>query len=216
GLSGCRLDNGSAAYVGDTRYTESRIDGIVAAYKKDGARLTDERGTRQSIVTELMFLTLARRYAQERHLQIPASDYAPLADQTGLPASDPYLRIHVDAQTYSQGLIRQASPGPAVTEAQYREIYQRLVAQGVQQDYPSIKAFLQQNPVGPALAVRDQLAAAGKRYGLDVNPKYGALEYPLAQVSTSAGEIFTLVSIPLGQAGTPAVVDLPTPMAGAQ
>src|SRR5215475_9306926 len=177
GLSACRVtDIGSAAYIGDTRYTEASIDNMIATYERDASAKVSQanrHNARREIVLDLVFVNVARRYVAEQHLKPPVFDYAPIASQLSLPVSDPFLREFVEAQTYAQQLIRRASPGPAVTEAQYQEIYQRLRDQGVTADFATVKQALAQQSVAPALVARDQLVQAAKRYGVDINPKYG-------------------------------------------
>src|SRR5262249_41655903 len=159
---------------------------------------------RREIVLDLVFVNVARRYVAEQHLKAPAFDYAPIASQLSLPVSDPFLREFVEAQAYAEQLIRRAAPGPAVTEAQYREIYQRLRDQGVTADFATVKQALVQQSVGPALVARDQLVEAAKRYGVDINPKYGTLEYPLAGIQTTSGSQLVTVAVPFSN---PPVVD---------
>jgi hypothetical protein len=208
GLSACRFaDNGTALYVGDTRYSEASIDRQLAAYEHDaGTKISDanRHSARRAIIEDLVFVSIARRYVAEQHLKEPAIDYAPFASQLRLPASDPFLRIFVEAQAFTRQLIGRFSPGPAVTDAQYREIYQRLRDQQLQADFATVKAALAQHSVGPAIALRDTLVQAERRYGVDINPKYGSVEFPLAGIQTSGGTTLTTVALPLS---TPPVAD---------
>ncbi|MEN3306618.1 MAG: hypothetical protein V7603_2820 [Micromonosporaceae bacterium] len=208
-LTGCRLETGSAAYVGATRVSQQQVEDMLAAYQRDGGSLqtADRPQARRSVTAEMVFVAVARRFATEKGYATPAFDYAAAATQSSLPASDPYLRMHVQAVSYQQ-LLLQNSAAVTPTEADYREIYQRLVAGGLTASYQQIKPELQQiNGIGAGLGLRNALTAAAKRYGVELNPLYGDIEYPLVRVSGTSGGTFVLVAVPLGSGGSPAVVD---------
>jgi hypothetical protein len=208
-LTGCRLEAGSAAFVGGTRFTQAQVDGMLAAYTRDGGQLPDTARpqARKSVAGELVFVALARRYAQEKGYPDPTFDYSSAASQSSLPASDPYLQMHVQALAYQQLLLSKAD-ALTPSEADYREMYQRLVDGGLSATYAQIRPELQQiSGIGQGLSLRNALTAAVKRYNVVVNPVYGDIEYPLVQVSGTSGGTFVLVSLPLGTGGSPAVVD---------
>jgi hypothetical protein len=208
-LTGCRLETGSAAYVGGTRFSQAQVDDMLAAYKRDGGALqeTDRPQARRSIASEMVFLAVARRYATEKGYDTPAFDYSSAASQSSLPASDPYLRMHVEADAYQQ-LLLQHSTAVTPTDADFREMYQHLVDGGLTASYEQIKPELQQIAgVGQGLGLRNALSAAVRRYGVQLNPVFGDIEYPVVRVSGTNGGSFVLVSVPLGSGAAPAVVD---------
>jgi hypothetical protein len=182
--------------------------------KADGADIAATRNAqaRQAIVQDLVFVNVAKRYANEKGYGAPSVDYATAAQQSGLPANNPYLRTHTEASAYLQLLlknVRSVTP----TEADYREIYQGLVQQGVTGTYDQVKPDLQQiTDIGPALGLRQELADPIKRYNVQVNPVYGGTSFPLASVTVNNQQgqrvALTLVTLPLtGTAASPAVVD---------
>jgi hypothetical protein len=208
-LTGCRLEAGSAAYVGGTRFSQQQVDDMLAAYQRDGGSLqeSDRPAARRSVAGDLVFLALAKRYAVEKGYDKPNFDYNSAASQSNLPASDPYLRTKVQAFAYRQ-LLLQKSTAVTPTDADYRAMYQRLVAGGMTVSYEQIKPELQQiGGIGQGLALRATLTDAIRRYRVEVNPLYGNVEYPLVSVSGTQGGTFDLVVVPLGSGASPAVVD---------
>jgi hypothetical protein len=208
-LTGCRLEAGNAAFVGDANVTQVRVDSVVNRLAQDGYKITDaNRGDfRKAVVGDLLFTALAKRYAADKGYPAPAVDYQSAAQQSGLPANDPYLRMRVESQAYQQ-LLQQHSTPVAPTEADFQEMYHRLTAEGVTGSYEQIKPELQRiNSIAPGLGLRRDLASAVHKYNVQVNPVFGAVEYPLVQVQDSSGQSFILVTLPLGDNASPAVVD---------
>jgi hypothetical protein len=208
-LTGCRLETGSAAYVGGTRFSQQQVDDMLAAYRKDGGQLkeSDRPQARRSIAAELVFVEVARRYAADKGYDTPAFDYNSASSQSNLPATDPFLRMQVEANAWEQLLLEKSS-AVQPTEADYRQMYQRLVAGGLSATYEQIKPELQQiATIPPGLGLRKELTAAIKRYQVALNPVYGDIEYPLVRVNGASGGTFVLVSVPLGSGASPAVVD---------
>src|SRR5262245_43035834 len=208
GLTACRVaDIGSAAYVGDTRYTQHQVTDVANAYQRArvaaGAPQVNQLAAERLMLGYLIFLDVAKRYTEEKHLPKPELDYAGAAQQSGLPATDPYLRTAVAALSYGQPLVQQARPRTP-TEADIRAVYQTLVDQGYTESYEVAKPQIQAlGNLSPALGARDELAGAARRYGVDINPRYGSVQYTLLSVNTS-NNLLSLVDLPLS---TPPVVD---------
>ncbi len=212
-LTGCQANPDRAASVGNVSITHADVDAAVAAVEADAATAQqnlppEARGdARQLIVGLTVFNELARRYAKERGISVPAADYEATASQVGLPASDPYVRLSADAQVARQALIAQAKPGTP-TEADYQETYDRYTALAGAQavSYEEVKPELAKLPEFiNGLGLRNELTAAANRYGLDVNPRYAPLSVPLIALSNDQ---LVIVSLPLGKQGTGAVRDL--------
>src|SRR5262245_37383367 len=103
-LVGCQATPGTAAYVGDSRFTDNQVDQMVDQIDADVLKVQPEQNgkidfgnLRQLLVRLQVFDALAARYAQEQHIDVPARDYAAAAQQIGLPADDPYVRLSTDA-----------------------------------------------------------------------------------------------------------------------
>lgn len=212
-LGGCRVEAGAAAYVGGTTVTQSQVEKVLNALVADGYNgLSDKNraNARRAVMSDLVFVALAKRYAQEKGYDAPSVDYSAASAQTHdpqIPATDPYLRTHTEAEAYRQ-LLLSRSTAATPTDADFREMYKNLTDQGLTLGYDQTKTQLQQVPaVGPGLGLRNALADAAKRYGVQVNPVYGSVDYPLVAISDSNGQAYPLLYLPLGSTATPAVVD---------
>ncbi len=213
-LTGCRTQPGIASYVGDTRLTDNEVEQLVTTIETDvknaGGTLQKEAygNIRQLVVQLTVFTEIAKRYAAEKGLTLPAQDYETAAQQFGLPVTDPFVKLAVDSDAYRTLLLENAQPANP-TEADLRDAYDRVVASGVQEiSFEQLKDQLAALPqLRSGVGLRNELAAAADRYGVSVNPRYQPVEMPLSGVPGQSGEIW-LVALPLGATGgTPAVVD---------
>src|SRR5256714_2919689 len=94
-LAGCQVEPGTAAYVGNTTYTKADVDKILARVERDSSKLDprQEQGVRQQISLFQVFVDVATRFAGEQHYGGPALDPPSVAQQIGLPESDPYVQL---------------------------------------------------------------------------------------------------------------------------
>ena len=82
---------GHRQLVGDTRLTDNEVEQLVTTIegdvKKAGGSLQKEAygNIRQLVVQLTVFSEIARRYATEKGLTLPAQDYETAAQQFGLP-----------------------------------------------------------------------------------------------------------------------------------
>jgi hypothetical protein len=212
-LSGCQANPNLAASIGDVSIDHADVDAVVATIENDVNKAQQSLppeaygDVRRTVVEFTVFNELARRYAKEQGVSVPAADYAASATQIGLPADDPYVRLNADATALRTALLAHAQP-VAPTDADFHETYDRYKAlagaeassfEEVQPQLASLPDFLS------GLGLRKELLDAAKRYGLVVNPRYAPLSVPLTSVSD--GQL-TLVSLPLGDQGTGAVRDV--------
>jgi hypothetical protein len=208
-LAGCRVEPGNAAFVGDTTVSRADLDRIADQYKKDGGKLepADESRLRAEIAKDEVFVAVASRYADEQHYAKPQTDEASLAQQSGLPESDPFLRIFAQADAYRKLLLSKAAP-TAPSDADLHEIYQGLVKQGLNAPYDRLAPEIQQLAgIGQAITVRDELTKAMARYGVRLNPRYDG-RYPLLAVNGQNGSVdIVVLSLSAGPA-KPAVRDV--------
>jgi hypothetical protein len=216
-LGGCRVEAGAAAYVGSTKVTQSQVEKVLNALVADGYNgITDKNraNARRAVMSDLVFVAVAKRYAQEKGYDAPSEDYSAASEQTRnpqtgvqIPASDPYLRTRTDAEAYRQ-LLLSHSTAATPTDADFREMYKNLTDQGLTLGYDQTKAQLQQvASIGPGLGLRNALDDAIKRFGVQVNPVYGSVDYPLVEISDSNGQSYPLIDLSLGGTASPAVVD---------
>jgi hypothetical protein len=219
-LSGCQVNPDRAASIGDFSIDHADVDAMVNTIQNDlenAKKPAEPYGdVRRAVVEFALFNELARRYAKEQGVSVPAIDYAAAARQTGLPADDPFVRLSAEATALRTGLLARARPGTP-TEADYREVYDRYKALAGDQasTYEEVRPQMTALPdIATGVGLRDELLAAASRYGVVVNPRYAPLSVPLTALpigSDSNGQPMgqlTLVSLPLGDQGTGAVRDV--------
>jgi hypothetical protein len=84
-LAGCRLEAGSAAFVGPTRITDARVDEIVKQVQPH-IREGQTGGIRQQVVAWLALGEAGRRYARAHNVTVGPRDLGAFAQQANLPA----------------------------------------------------------------------------------------------------------------------------------
>jgi hypothetical protein len=176
-MAGCgRSQPGTAAYVGDTRYTERQIDTIAGELRGSPAA-RDVGSPRTTAVGWLVLSDLARRAAAERSLEIPPADYAGYARQLDLPADAAAVKAVAEWVAVRDLIAERAEP-VTPTDADIREAYNALRAEpGAEQlTYEEVADRLRQDPNLPVMvAVRNMLRDAAGRHRLVVNPRYRPL-----------------------------------------
>jgi hypothetical protein len=214
-LTGCRFETAAdAAFVGDTRYTQTDVDNILNTLKADGVNFTgvDLGQVRQDIVVQSVFRDVAKRYAQEKGYPAPTVDYGGVAQALGgVPTSDPFVRAAAEADAYRMLLMSKVKP-VAPTDADYHDAYellldQQAVSAGTEaQVKPQLQQAVSQD-LGAGVALRNELTAAMKRYNTSVNPKYLPIAYPLVRVDTGTAQP-AIVELSLGGSQQAPVRDL--------
>jgi hypothetical protein len=214
-LTGCRFETANdAAFVGDTRYTQADVDRTIDAIKADGVDLgnIDLTGLRQEIIARSVFRDVAKRYAQEKGYPAPSVDYDSISQATGLPPSDPYVRVVAEAEAYRSLLLDKVKPVQP-SDADFHDAYELLLSQQVVSagTEAQIKPQLQQpqlsQAIGSGVALRNELTAAMTRYNASVNPKFLPIAYPLQQINVGTSQP-VLVQLPLGGSQQAPVRDL--------
>jgi hypothetical protein len=212
GLSACQNNPNQGIRIGDVTVSDAQIEATAQRFATDlAAKNSDFKDpvgqVRQSVAQLTVFNELARRYAREKGIELPAPDYEGTAASYLAPADDPFVRLNAESSTYLTALRDHAAPRQP-TEADMQEVYRKYaeLAGENAQPYDAIKQALQELPEYPqALGLRDELLAALDRYGLTVTPRYQPLNVPLLAVSQ--GQL-VLVDLPMGDQGTGAVRDV--------
>jgi hypothetical protein len=210
-LAGCRVEPGTAAYVGTTRYTNADVDRLFTEFTVD-MREKYSGQIRQFIVRNLVDRDLSRRVAADHRISVPAADLTQLAtfaQQNKLPPRGQVVRLVAEASTAMDAISPLATP-QAPTDADKREVFGQLVAQGQAQpsDWGQAQGALDSNEMRQALGLRTILAKAAKQYHVTVNPQYRPIGIPL-QFSIAGGQILGEVLVPLNPIASPAVSDRP-------
>jgi hypothetical protein len=208
-LSGCGSNPSEAFRIGDVTLSNSSVDDTAQEFANalvaSGSTVSDPVAkVRDSVVSQTIFLEVARRYAAEKGLTVAAPDYATTATNLGVDPADPYSRLTAEVSPYLDALRSNATPRQP-TEDEVRQVYKdfQAVAGADAATFDEIKGELQQLPeYAQSLGLRDELMQAMDRYGLTVNPRYQPLQFPLLVVGN--GQLI-LVWLPMGQQGTGAV-----------
>jgi hypothetical protein len=214
-LSGCDRDPAQALRVGDFTLSNTQVDetaqGFVDALIASGSAVEDPAAkVRESVVQQAILKEVARRYAAEKGISVPAPDYEATAANYGLDVNDPYVRLTAETSAYVEAL-RASVPPRQPTEDEMRQVYADFVKVYQEQagpgatvpSYADIRSELVDFPeYSQSLAVRDELLQAMDRYGVIVNPRYQPVAYSLL---VAGGGALPIVTLPLGQQSTGAV-----------
>lgn len=184
-FAGCgRAQPGTAAYVGDVRITEERIDGMVDEVRRSAPNRTPT-GIRILVVSTLVLSELAEKAAAGNSIQVPEPAYDDVARSTGLPADSDLVRAIAKLDAAGGALIVKATPVQA-TEEDLREIYDGLIRS---QSIPDTTTFedaaqtIRSNSGLPGvLGARQLLLQQAEKIGLDVNPRYRPLTATIGAV----------------------------------
>jgi hypothetical protein len=222
GLAGCKSAPGVAAYVGDQKITEKRVDDILADVKNKLAAVkqpasqaspsaaatptpTPTPPGREMIVSTLVLNTVCDRLAAERGTKFTTVDINQVAQAELLPAASTYVVERTKLFSCLGGVETGGSAAP--TEAELREIYDRGKAAGAipkDQTFEQIAPQLDGTQLRSALAAKHTFTDGVAKYNVTVNPRYRPLELPLLSFSGSAAA----VSVPIGQPASDAVHNL--------
>jgi hypothetical protein len=218
GLSACRSEPSVAAYLGDSRLTEARVqdvwdeahDAVVKAAAgqapagKSGAAVTMPI-TRADVVRTLVSADVLGKVAKAENVSLPADlTLDEYASSLHVPATTEFIRLYAEADTYVR-LLRQGITNPAApSDADLQEVFNVLAANGQIQEGSTFEQFKTSLPdsnkqlVQTATAVRQEIAEVAKPLDIKVNPRYQPLGIPVLQFQTANGEVRPLVSVPLG------------------
>lgn len=225
GATACNVQPGAAAFIDGNRITQAQVDDVfqsiidAPAYRgiqqeQDASRQQQAYANlRTSAAGELIMHELTQRVAADQHIEIPPADYAGLAQQTGLPEDNKYVRLEAENQA-AINTLRNAAWNTAPDDKSVRSVYDSLAQDAASnglglKPYEQIAPEIKKTPkVGQTAALRGTFESAIKKYHLDVSPRYGQLEYPITALTLSTPDGKSLTgSIPLqlGE-GSPNVV----------
>jgi hypothetical protein len=203
-LTGCKSEPTVAAYVGSDRITDAHVESVVdSASAKIRGDATQQRDT---VLGLEVFLSVAKRYADEKGWATPSIDYAGVATSINLPEDNEFVRAVAETDAYLKLLssnIPPAAPSDADLQAMYQHaIAEQLATPGHFSDFTdAIQPFM--TDISAATGVRNELAAAAKRYGVTVNPRVAPVEMTLYGIPTTTGEPFTAVALSFPAASAP-------------
>ena len=237
GLSACRSEPGVAAYVGETKIMESKVEALYAdAETKLADAVTKARAAQQAnpdpnqqpvpddvklgltpgdVLEALVGVEVLSTIAEQRNVQPTEVPVAQIAQQVGLPPEIEYLAVFAKYQGYLSALSATAKP-VELTEAQKRDVYTRLRSAGGSAAEMSYEDFTttvltaeSTKLLQQSYGLRADLSDAAQKLDATVNPRYGTQELPLLPIPTQLGGTVTLVGLPFGSRAdvSPVVVD---------
>jgi hypothetical protein len=230
GLSACRTEPGVAAYLAAGNITTAQVKRVLddtrdklAAQKKApdpaaqaGASAPATANVPISgpdVVNTLISHQVLMRLAQRANAQLPNPlPLAQYAQRLGLPADATYVKLYTEVQ----GLLfvlNQKVQGVAPTDADYREIYDHLVAQKAIEpgtDFAQFTAGIPANvkqSLGQSVAVRNMVREDVAQQHVKVNPRYEPAEIDVYTERTDSGQDLKLLVVPLSQADSAPVTN---------
>jgi hypothetical protein len=210
GLTACRSEPGSAAFVSETRITSAQVEDVLDGLKANGVKIdpTLEGEYRREITSEMVYVQVAQRYAAAHDYGDPKIDAQTVATQSRLPVSDKFVQLRARAEGYSVLLESKATP-VAVSDAEYNAAADLAIAQGVRLPRDAIAARIKSgfaDQMGRGIAVRDELTKAIRQYDVSVNPRFAPAATSL--VSTDSGVVLVVLPLSAGAGVPPAVLDV--------
>ncbi len=207
-LSGCRLETGSAAYVGSTRYTNDQVTRV--AKEVSSAKQLDISGP--AGVAELFVLRdVSGRLIKEKgwtaSQPVTTSDVAGALD---VPVDSQYASLRAEVETNLAAIKEHVTPTKPTSD-DLHDLYDRaqlggLITDPAQQTFANVSPQFDSPDLEVALAQRAALLDAIKRYDVSVNPRYAPAEYPL--LSFQGGVPAVVVALN-AKSVNPGVVNLP-------
>jgi hypothetical protein len=206
GLAGCRVEPGTAAFVGGDRISDARVDKIVSevqAYVQSG----QTGDVRQNVLTWLVMADAGKQYAAAHHVTIKPMDTATFAQQANLPAGTENSQYAKAGAEYDAVLIALApiATSTAPSEPDQREAYENAGQAGHGEPFASVKQYFNEQTMGQAVGLRNLLTDVMKSAHVSISPRYGS---PHVQVPFTIGSVQTYLGVPLeATPASPAVVD---------
>jgi hypothetical protein len=235
-LSACRAEPDVAAYVGVDKITEAQVNAVYSDAEKKLATAVEQvraqqkaapdpsaqpvpdkvelQFTRQDVLTTLVGVDVFKQLAQQRNVQLADQPAAQVAQAVGLPQDAQYVALYGQYRGYIDAFTKAAKPA-TVTEADLRDVYDRLKAGGGLgseggsfEDFSKGLSAENQKLIKDNVSVRNDLTPDLNKIETKVNPRYGALEIGLVNFRSEAGKTLPLVLLSLVKSGaSPAVVD---------
>ncbi len=187
-LTACRNSPQAAAYVGDTEITEARITQLQDGYNK--GKQADAQVPRNVVVAYVVNDALCERLRQQKGFTV---------SPPAVPNESPEFVIVANRAKSCINAI--PSDGYTPTEADYKSLYERALAAGLdpkQNPYEATRDQWQANPDVSKLLGQER--AMDKAATVTLNPRYGRL--PLLVLNAA-------IALPLGGIKDEVVTDRP-------
>lgn len=184
-------DPAVAAQVGGVAITEVEVqdvvaqvrDALAAVVERDFASLTEAQRQQElaaridaehPAVLERRILTeAARSYTSGEGLELPVPDIASTAARYGLSTESDYVRVVAEYEAAMAGLTSLVLRPVAPSEADQREVYENVVAQGLTTTpFEQAQPMLTQEVMGGPVALRDLIVTVVDEADICVSDRY--------------------------------------------
>ncbi|WP_433374747.1 hypothetical protein ACQPZX_04605 [Actinoplanes sp. CA-142083] len=209
GLSACRSEPTVAAYIGDTKITEDRVDAVFDETRaavippKEGEQPVPAP-TRADVARAIIGADVLAQVGKQHNVTLPADiGQADAASTLHLRPDAEYVQLYATVKAYVTLLKQGAAATGEPTEADLRQVFDVLVANG-EADASQFAQFQSQLPaqnkqlVVSAAAVRDQINEVTGPLRVRVNPRYQPASISVLEFQTQNGAVRPLVTAPLG------------------
>jgi hypothetical protein len=221
GLAACNQAPGVAVYFGDKKaVTEDEVQRV---WDDSSAKLVPNATgqkvvpfDRQSIVNLEVEVAALRALGKQKGFTaaaVPATDLATLANQASMDKSAAFITLVAEFRGWETAAAQNTQDMQAVdvTDADLRDIYNRLKAAGSQNTYEEFSASVtddvRQQQIAPGLGLRNELAAESKSLNIKINPRYTAPVLGLLTTTDANGNSVNLVDVQLGTGAQAAPVE---------
>lgn len=163
--------------------------------------------SRGDLVRAIVSRDLYGRLAAEKGVTLPAQmPYDEVGERFGLPATDQFVRLYTE-NAVLQNQLSQAVTNPAQpTEAEIRDVFDRISANGGIQpgtDFTAFSSMLSAEDraeLSSALAVRRDILALVDEMDIEVSPRYQPFELDLLGVTNQqTGQSYSVVAAVVGE-----------------
>jgi hypothetical protein len=207
-------DPAVAVDVGGVAITEAEVDGVVAQVREAleavvARELPDaeeaERAEALTVRIEAEHYAVVERralteatlaYAAETGLALPSPDLAGTASAYGMSTESDYVRVVAEYQAAMAGLEGSLLAPAVPSEADQREVYDNVVAQGLTQTpFEQAQPMLNQQLLGGPVALRNLIATVVDQADICVNPRYQLAHRVTVPISGQE----SWLSVPIGE-----------------
>jgi hypothetical protein len=177
-LSGCRSQPSVAIYIGDTTYSQKRVERMATELQKLPSYTKAD--TRRLVAQWIVQRDVAKQMLTVRKIALPPTQSDEISKESGLPANSELVRLYAEFRAYDAAIQYRATPTEP-TEADFADLYKRAKAAGItggQSEAQFRQALSQQAQnlqlVETNLGFRNIYMDGIKRANVAVNPRYGS------------------------------------------
>lgn len=176
-MTGCRVEQGAAVFVGDTRITSDQVDEVTDSLPTKAQ--APMGGFRSMAIDALAVVELGKQVAADNGKSPKTSDGALQEKywaEKGLPKSNAFVKLMAKAEGYRSMLAKGSDPVKP-SSAEVADVTKRLEANSGQKlagaDKQALSAELKSDKGQEIFGNRKQLADYVKKYDVTANPRYG-------------------------------------------